>query len=407
MSLCSLLKALLGWVFVGAISAHAALSSAQIGWFESFLYNGDKIVGKIEIHTTSQGKLTGELITKGRSSPLAGTLKEDASGTASWRAELASPSKAPIKIAVAIASDGVFSSVARMALNDDFIGSGGSERLMRVPSSKAKALARDYTIAWSFNDSYGAKYRGHAHATASIDPTGRLEMSGRTPDGVAFKTSAQVDSTLTARIYAHPHKQSATFFHGELKFTRRSDGQYHVVDAVPGSFAWAGPINLKKKTVYQLSTWMEPWTYSTRPAFWKSLKWKSEPLIAIRIGLESDSSFLDQYYAIPETLKLNDAMGFIPKDYYAYYSINSNKWDVRLDSRTGLFTGTYLTYGTLHGGGTVEIVNTFKNKVRGVMILPDPSDARKGRGFGTAWSNDYSPYADGSIDDEPVQLTQK
>lgn len=407
MKLLSVLTLLL---CMGVSLAHAALGPAQLGRFEAMLMRDSAYAGKINLATTSKNTFTGTVIIGGKASALKGLLAQDANGLAS--ATLLVPGVAPksfVRVALTIASDGVFACTVADNANSQVMGEGGGEKINPPSAAILNKLNGSYTVLWTFTDSYSATYEGHAFATAKIDTTGLLTLNGNTVDGKAFTATSYVDSDLTTQVFVCPHNMANTYFAGSLKFTLRSDGLYHVSGSEDGVFTFRGPPDNRRPTGWgpaTMTAWMEPWRFTNRAAFWTSLGWASEPRVAVLIGESgTNSGIRGKYYALPYNARFDKGFNLAPDDAYATFTLKVNKWKVRMNPSTGMFSGSYVTYQTGGDGSQIEVIRTFRNLVGGVFMQPDPAEGIKGGGYGFV-INPPNPYFD-AIYSDPIVFAER
>lgn len=405
-----LLSSLMLLLCLGTSLAHAALAPAQVGRFEALLMLDSAYAGKISVATTSKNAFTGSLIIGAKATALKGQVTQDGAGLASATLKVAGTApKSTVRIAFTIAPDGVFACTVADNANSQVLGEGGGEKIIPPSISILNTLKGSYTVLWTFTDSNAATYEGHAYATAKIDPTGLLTLTGKTVDGKTFTSASYIDSDLTTQVFASPYSVANTYFAGSLKFSRRSDGLYHVTGKEDGVFTFKGPPDNRRPTGWgpaTMTAWMEPWRFTSRAAFWKSLGWSNEPLIAVAIGANgSDSGLRGRYYAIPRTAQLDRGYSLAPKDFYSNFTLEWNKWRVQMTPSTGLFTGSYDTYDTLETYQQIKITRTHHNVIGGVFMQPDPSAGIKGGGYGAVVNPPNSSFD--AIYSKPITLTEK
>jgi hypothetical protein len=81
-------------------------------------------------------------------------------------------------------------------------------------------------------------------------------------------------------------------------------------------------------------------------------------------------------------VQLDGGFNLVPKDAWAGFSLKWNKWKLRMNPSSGLFTGSFDLFETVGSYADTKITATHHNVIGGVFIQPAPSAGIKGGGYG-------------------------
>jgi large repetitive protein len=328
-------------------------------------------VGKVELAVTS-GAFTGRLTTTD-SKPYSfkGTLElgsDLTTGDATVsvaRAKGLTPSA--YQLAVTVSQDG--SMHATLSSLAGTFGDGTGSKLAGTATPATYTMLVREPVNLGVTDAYP---HGDGYFSATASSAGVLTMKGKLADGTVVTASTAFGADRALRPYIKPYAKAAGYLAGTLQLTARADNAAltHLTADNGSDFYWVKPA-LAKTASYPggfgplaVQAVMEPWNATA---------------FGTRLGLASDGNFtvtiLGDYQsntgpgtnsALPVTLNLSTA------NQLAVAGANPSSWSLKLNAKTGVFTGT--CYPT-------DKLAAHKATVDGVLSQPAPGDTLIGGGY--------------------------
>lgn len=221
-------------------------------------------VAKVEVTVTKTGSFTGKVTCEDAATyAIRGTFVADQNASVQFKRGLVLHT-----LTLAVHSDATLTaSLSSPTATLGEIPSGGGVQVKTFPVGTPKAdWAGPYTLALSsLTPGAGGSPGGSAYAALVVDAKGALKITGKLADGVALTGTLAPDAQRGYRWFLKPYKKLGDFLAGEIKFTARAGGKFHVVGS-------SGDLVLKKpaiatdkmyKTGYgplDLLPEAEPWT---------------------------------------------------------------------------------------------------------------------------------------------------
>lgn len=374
------------WTQVGATkSANRTLSFAIadfpasfLGGYEALLDSGapDHLpVGKLSLNVAAGGAYTGQLIAPDLVAfSLKGSLAlSDGDLRAGATPLLPRPGGAPAyALSLSIADPaltGEAALITTLVAGTSPLGSGSGARLATTAPTKESITA--YTLLFADPAPLGSASTdyplGSGWATATINATGTLTLTGQTADATKLTATLALGADATYRLYAKPYaKLIGGYLAGPLTLSPRADApaRRHVA---PAGLIWFKPQNIGGFGPLALAARLEPWINPAAAALAATLGLPTSGQFSLGIdaaGLVNIDT--DPFGAtLPRTLKL-DAQNL--------FSVVSATTPANPTAFTAKLN---LANGALTGGFTVPAVRTVaarKVTFTGVVLQPAPAD---------------------------------
>ena len=248
----------------------------------------------------------------------------------------------------------------------------------------------DTTPLFDFNYPVGIPF-----ASVTIDPAGKLTLSGKLSDGAPITASAAPDATGRYRFFFRPYgTRLNSYLSGQLPLvphpdTRRA-GLYYVPTSLDNIFYWQKTANAKDalypdgfSQLYTLAA-LDPWQ---PPA--PAVKKTATPAVTLaqRLGLAANefvSGYANIEYGFADygqsELKLPLNLEATPKNTLVPLlpdaPANPLGWKISVTTKTGRFTASFKLTDTLETGPVTRTV-----KVEGTLRQPPAGDTDIAHGY--------------------------
>jgi hypothetical protein len=366
-----------------------ALPTGLQGSFEGLFVNGTTgaFVGKLQLLVSSTGAYSGTLTYQGRFSTLKGMLNltpastgTDLSVTTKGGVDNVPVTRVGLNTVSLTFSIDIATSAITASLTDGSTTYALTDATI-MPTLTSVAWAKTYTLVFGsptgISLSTGQTVpEGAGYGLVTINSAGVMKLTGKMADGAILTASTASDSSANYRFFLPIYKKNGLgFLSGFLPLTTRTDSNYHVVAGT--DFYWFKPADSADKSyplgfdLVGLDVSMEPWIVQPDT-------WLVGPLglynpgnvgafnltLAHSTGGVSNSS--PNTRVLPTTLVLNSTATVSVTDDSTTSSVNEalnpNLWTVKINTATGLFTGSFTVKDTVSGK-----VITRKVPVEGVL----------------------------------------
>lgn len=396
------------YTFASLVPGTLTVVPTFAGTYETLLFDlaaFDVALGKLTVTLPAKGnKFTARVEYTHEAQPLAfsGTLvaTEDLSGVTGTALRTRSGSSA-YQLKVTATSQGV--SATLLYRPDTLSGFGGfitvptlvqtSTYTKNAPAPWAGAytlVLPDTTPLFDFNYPVGIPF-----ASAAIDATGKLTLSGKLSDGAPITASAAPDSTGRYRLFLRPYgSRLNSYLSGQLPLVAHPDtgrtGLFYVPASLENVFYWQKAANDKDalypdgfSQLYTLAA-LDPWL---PPA--AAVKKTATPAITLaqRLGLATNEfasgyanieygfadygqSELELPLNIEATVK-NTLVPLLPDA-----PANPRGWKISVTTKTGRFTASFKLTDILDTGTVTRSV-----KIEGTLRQPPADDTDIALGY--------------------------